>query len=493
MTFIECKSFVVSIVFSTAACMILHGQEKSVARIWNEVNLEAIRKDFARPTVHARNLFHISAAMYDAWSVFDSLSKPYFLNQNVHGKITPYTHTHYPGKTEVNRNKAISYAAFRILHHRYEISPGYKKIKKLIDSTFTHLGYDPKNTSVAYWEGDAAALGNYIAQKVIDYGWQDGANENYFYVSLFYEPMNAPLILTNPGAQNVANPNRWQPLAFEKFIDQSGNEIAGTVPEFLGPEWGLVNPFSLDKNEIETKDRWPFPVFFDPGPPPELHTRSNLEYIWNHSLVSIWGSHHDPDDGVMWDISPGAIGNLDIETLKKFPYGLFDHSGGDQSLGYKLNPYTGKPYEKNIVPRGDYTRVIAEFWADGPDSETPPGHWYTILNQVVDHPQFERNFAGKYPMSALEWDVKSYFTLGGALHDAAIAAWSIKGLYDYVRPITAIRYMADLGQSSNLELPRYHPNGIKLIDGFIELVNAGDDLAGKNGENINKIIFMERS
>lgn len=487
MTSSQFKSFVFSVVFFAMGCVMIHGQEKSVARIWNEVNLEAIRKDFARPTVHARNLFHISAAMYDAWSVFDSLSKPYFLNQNVHGKITPYRQTHYPGNTAKNRNKAISYAAFRILHHRYEISPGYKKIKQIIDSTFTHLGYDPKNTSLAYWEGDAAALGNYIAQNVIDYGWQDGANENYFYVSLVYEPVNNPLILTNSGAQNVANPNRWQPLAFEKFIDQSGNEIAGTVPEFLGPEWGLVNPFSLNKNKIKTNDRWPFPVFFDPGPPPELHASSNLEYIWNHSLVSIWGSHLDPDDGVMWDISPGNIGNLDIETQKKFPYEMFDHLGGDQSKGYKLNPFTGKPYEKNFVPRGDYTRVIAEFWADGPDSETPPGHWYTILNQVVDHPHFQRKFAGKYPMSALEWDVKSYFTLGGALHDAAIAAWSIKGLYDYVRPITAIRYMADLGQSSNQNLPRYHPNGIKLMDGFIELVNAGDDLAGKHGENINKI------
>ena len=76
---------------------------------------------------------------------------------------------------------------------------------------------------------------------------------------------------------------------------------------------------------------------------------------------------------------------------------MFDHLGGDQSKGHKLNPFTGKPYEKNFVPRGDYTRVIAEFWADGPDSETPPGHWYTILNQVVDHPQLKRKFAGKFP------------------------------------------------------------------------------------------------
>ena len=37
---------------------------QSVARQWNEVMLEAIRHDFARPTVHARNLFHVSVAMW---------------------------------------------------------------------------------------------------------------------------------------------------------------------------------------------------------------------------------------------------------------------------------------------------------------------------------------------------------------------------------------------------------------------------------------------
>ena len=43
----------------------------SVARQWNEELLEAIRNDFARPTVHARNLFHTSVAMWDAWAAFD--------------------------------------------------------------------------------------------------------------------------------------------------------------------------------------------------------------------------------------------------------------------------------------------------------------------------------------------------------------------------------------------------------------------------------------
>ncbi len=36
---------------------------KSVARLWDEVALDAIRRDFPAPTVHARNLYHLSAAM----------------------------------------------------------------------------------------------------------------------------------------------------------------------------------------------------------------------------------------------------------------------------------------------------------------------------------------------------------------------------------------------------------------------------------------------
>ena len=57
---------------------ILFCQDYSIARTWNEVILESIRNDFARPTVHARNLFHMSAMMYDIWTVFDKKSKPFF-------------------------------------------------------------------------------------------------------------------------------------------------------------------------------------------------------------------------------------------------------------------------------------------------------------------------------------------------------------------------------------------------------------------------------
>ena len=41
--------------------------QQSVARQWNEALLDVIRIDFPAPTVHSRNLYHTSAAMYDAW------------------------------------------------------------------------------------------------------------------------------------------------------------------------------------------------------------------------------------------------------------------------------------------------------------------------------------------------------------------------------------------------------------------------------------------
>src|SRR5690606_17141365 len=176
---------------------------------------------------------------------------------------------------------------------------------------------------------------------------------------------------------------------------------------------------------------------------------------------------------------------------ENLPTSYFDYpnfydliEGGDISTGHSINPITGNPYETQIVPRGDYTRVLAEFWADGPDSETPPGHWFTILNYVNDQPSLEKRLQGTGDiLDALEWDVKSYFILGGAMHDAAISAWSVKGWYDYIRPISAIRYMADLGQSSDDQLASYHPQGIKLEPGFVELVESGDPLAGGFDQN----------
>ena len=474
--------------------------QHSVARLWNEALLAAIRNDFARPTVHARNLFHISAGAYDAWAAYTPTASTYFLG-NQHGAYSfPFEGVAPPSDVSAARQEAISYVCYRLIRFRFRNSPGWEETFTNIENLMDSLGYDPTYMSEDYTTGEPATLGNYIAAKIIEFGLQDGSNEGGSYQNIEYEPVNAPLALKNPGSQDISDPNRWQPLAFETFIDQSGNEVSAGSPPFLSPEWGKVIPFSLKEEDLSVYQRngmecW---VYHDPGAPcyvdPES-TDMSYDYKWNFSLVANWSAHLDPTDGVLWDISPGHMGNLDITEFPKTIAGLRGFynklEGGDPGLGYAMNPKTNQPYAPQIVPRGDYTRVLAEFWADGPDSETPPGHWFTILNYVNDHPLLEKKFQGEGEVLApLEWDVKSYFMLGGAMHDVAITAWGIKGYYDFVRPISAIRYMADKGQSTDENLPNYHPDGMPLIDGYIEMVNDTDPLAGANGENVGKIKLL---
>ncbi len=206
--------------------------------------------------------------------------------------------------------------------------------------------------------------------------------------------------------------------------------------------------------------------------------------------MSILSSHLDRNECVMWDISTNSIGNITSfpNSFTEFNEFYNQLEGGDPSTGYGLNPVTNQPYSEQIVPRGDYTRVLAEFWADGPESETPPGHWFVILNSVSDHPLLEKRWAGEGDtLSKLEWDIKSYFAMGGTMHDAAVAVWGIKGRYDYIRPVSAIRAMADLGQSSDPSLPSYHVSGLPLVEGFIELVTETDLLAIDKPQHIGKI------
>ena len=470
----------------------------SVARQWNEVLLEAIRNDFARPTVHARNLFHSSMMMYDIWATYDERATTYFLGQTVDGFTCPFDGIPRSNRVAADRDEAISYAMYRLLSHRFANSPGHEDVQPEFDALLSRLGYDAAEQSRSYQSGNAAALGNFIADMVIEFGLQDGANESNDYRNTFYFNYNfpiAPELETNPF---LWDPNRWQPLTFEIFIDQSGNEVPGGAPEFLSPEWGAVTPFALTNDQLDIYNRGgdDYYVYEDPGPPPYIDPeRGELQtdqYQWGFSMVNVWSAHLDPNDGVLWDISPASLGNISIDKLPRdfADYDQFYNylEGGDIGQGWDQNPVTGQPYEPQIVPRGDYARVLAEFWADGPDSETPPGHWFTILNYVNDHPHFEKRFKGEGDvLDDLEWDVKAYLTLGGAVHDAAIAAWGIKGYYDYLRPISAIRYMAELGQSTDPNLPNYHVAGLPLVDGYIELIKEGDPLAGNDNQYVDEL------
>ncbi len=463
----------------------------TIARDWNEVLLSSIRGDFARPTVHARNLFHTGIALYDAWAVYDPVAQPVLLGRSFGGFDVPLDAVPVPADVRAARDEAMSFAAYRLIRYRFRQSPRRDEMNRRLDSLMAAHDYDVGNRRRNYAEAGAAELGNYLGQQLIDFGNQDGSNDADDYISKFYQSFNPPLQMDEPGNPSMTDPDRWQPLALRESVDQAGNPISGAQQDFLGPEWGSVTPFALkaEDRSAYTRDGFDYLVYHDPGPPPRMREggdESRERYQRGHEMVGIWSSLLDPSDGVEIDISPGATGR---STLLPEPEGYYDYyrefEGGDTTGGLALNPITGRPYAPNVVNRGDYLRVLAEFWADGPESETPPGHWFLVMNYVHDQPDFEPRWRGRGPiLDRLEYDVKAYLTLGAAMHDAAVTAWGIKGRYDSPRPVSAIRFMAERGQRSDPDLPNYDPEGLRIEPGYIEQIENGDALGGRNGEYV---------
>ncbi|MDP6207852.1 MAG: hypothetical protein QGG01_06070, partial [Roseibacillus sp.] len=89
-------------------CGVTPASADSVARMWNEQNLAAVRGSFPDPPVHGRNLFHVSVAIYDAWAAYDPIAVGYLHRESAAA-----------GDVAAARHEAVSYAAYRVLSHRY--------------------------------------------------------------------------------------------------------------------------------------------------------------------------------------------------------------------------------------------------------------------------------------------------------------------------------------------------------------------------------------
>jgi vanadium-dependent haloperoxidase-like protein/uncharacterized protein DUF6851 len=76
----------------------------------------------------------------------------------------------------------------------------------------------------------------------------------------------------------------------------------------------------------------------------------------------------------------------------------------------------------------DASKVRAEYWADGPKSEQPPGHAVLFAGAVSRKNGY-----------SIDQDAKLFFALSNALLDAGITAWNAKRRYDFIRPGTAVR------------------------------------------------------
>lgn len=96
-----------------------------------------------------------------------------------------------------------------------------------------------------------------------------------------------------------------------------------------------------------------------------------------------------------------------------------------------------KRYQKNVEAMLRFSRrlnpqrkLIVEYWADGPESELPPGHWGLFAQFVSQRDQH-----------SIDEDIKMFFAMHNASFDAGIVAWHIKRKFDGVRPITAVRFL----------------------------------------------------
>ncbi len=184
--------------------------------------------------------------------------------------------------------------------------------------------------------------------------------------------------------------------------NQLGDEQGGTpgVPYSDTTGYQPVNTWDT------VNDPWRWQPLCVPTPPP--------------GATSCAGTVQKPLTPHWKDIAPFALTSpyqFDPPGPPTLPGGAYDPADIDLALADTSN-------------LTDKKKMMAEYWADGPKSEFPPGHWATIAQAL-----------SRKRGHSLDTDAKLFFTLGNALLDASISAWSAKYNpdWDFVRPITAIR------------------------------------------------------
>jgi len=222
----------------------VHGQ--SVARLWDKTAVQALRAGGVTDPVQARDLFDLSAAMWDAWAAYDPNARGYF--------VTEKTNT---AGVQSAREAAISYAAYRLLVWRASFGSNLSRTFTLLTARLRSLCYSPNFTSTA---GDSpAALGNRIAAAAIASGRHDGSLEALHYVDASYSPSNGPLVVSETGS-TVHDATFWQPLALGQVAANGLAPIPAKIQSFVGAQWGHVHGFALPASSKG------LPI--DPGPPP---------------------------------------------------------------------------------------------------------------------------------------------------------------------------------------------------------------------------------
>jgi PAP2 superfamily len=273
--------------------------------------------------------------------------------------------------TQENKAAAVSQAGFTVL---VSLFPEYERASSLFSDLLRDLGYEPYRSG----NNTPEAIGFQAAQAVLIARVDDGANAKKDFVDVVSD-----IYPKKYQYDTAEDPNLWHRLTVPTGIlrDDLGNPIIDKsklesfqLQRFATPHWGAVQPFALESGDQ-----------FRPSPP------------------AMFGSSDPYTD---------ALGNT---------------TTNDQAFRKQVEEIWN--LSVNLT---DEQRAMSEYWADGPRSETPPGHWNALAQGLSVRDQH-----------SLDQDVKMFFALNSALFDASIACWDAKRAYGYVRPIQAIRSLFD--------------------------------------------------
>ena len=205
---------------------------------------------------------------------------------------------------------------------------------------------------------------------------------NEIMASLGYDPANGSTDVATPaGVGNVA---AAAVIAFRHHdgANQLGDLHPGAYSDYTG--YVPVN----DPDHINDPNRWQ-PLRFSDGHGGTV-TPGFIAPHWGRVVPFALTSDSQ--------FRPPEVGNL-------FPFG-----------GYRVQAEQILHYSARLT---DIQKAIAEYWADGPNSELPAGHWM-LFGQ----------FVSQHDGHTLDQDVKLFFALANAVFDAGIVAWDCKRAYD---------------------------------------------------------------
>ena len=220
--------------------------------LWNEKALDIIRRHppITGPTITARALGILHTATYDAWAAYDGVAKGTRLGSQLRRPAAE--------RTLANKEKAISYAAYRVLTDLFPNPPYTNMAAVDLDGLMRKKNYDPNDTTTD--TTTPQGIGNVVATALLDYRHHDGSNQlgdeplrttpdptkRYADYGQVYTPTNS--------WNSVPNVWNWQPLCVRTAAGITAgvpetppdNNCSGAnyaIQKATTPQWGRIKMF----------------------------------------------------------------------------------------------------------------------------------------------------------------------------------------------------------------------------------------------------------